>query len=78
MTRAEKIKQLNELGYETKIENGTLFIFLDDYENEKNKIYKLFEDYRHSYGVRPKVKPETDDFEKYMNKPEVENGQVRK
>ena len=72
--RAEKIKQLTELGYETKIENGTLFIFLDDYENDRDKIHKLFEDYRHSYGIRPKAKPELDEFEKYMNKPEVENG----
>ena len=52
--RAEKIKQLTELGYETKIENGTLFIFLDDYENDRDTIHKLFEGYNHSYGIRPK------------------------
>lgn len=77
MTKQEKKKQLEELGFECEIENGTLFIYKDEWDDkaEDERIYSLMSDYRSSYGVRPKKKAENKDaFEKYMNKPEVENG----
>ena len=56
MTRAEKIKQLNELGFKTKIENGIIFVYIENYESdskERETIREIFKGYEHSYGVRP-------------------------
>lgn len=60
--RAEKIKQLNELGFKTKVENGTLYIYKDNYDDIAldGTIYSLMADYGHSYGVRPIERYEED------------------
>lgn len=62
MTRAEKIEQLNELGFKTKVENGTLYIYKDNYDDIAldGTIYSLMADYEHSYGVRPIERYEED------------------
>lgn len=56
MARAEKIKQLNELGFKTKVENGIIFVYIENYESdskERETIREVFKGYEHSYGVRP-------------------------
>ena len=63
MTRAEKIKQLNELGFKTKIENGIIFVYIENYESdskERQTIREVFKGYEHSYGVRPLERYEED------------------
>ena len=56
MTRTEKIKELNELGFKTKVENGIIFVYIENYESdskERQTIREVFKGYEHSYGVRP-------------------------
>lgn len=63
MTRAEKIEQLNELGFKTKIENGIIFVYIENYESdsrERETIREVFKGYEHSYGVRPIERYEED------------------